>query len=210
MQGQRDSARFATEGVAAWARSSFQLFLDRSRRAEKKQQRLTIGSPAAFDTGDLMPTVSQWFFAVTLLAALGCGLIAGVFFAFSTFVMQALDRLPPGEGMAAMQSINVVVLNPMFLGAFLGTAVLCVVALIFSFLHWNEASAIYLSLGSVLYLVGTLFVTIAFNVPRNNALALLAPTDPNASQLWARYISSWTRWNHVRTAAAVAAAAAFT
>src|SRR3954469_17068196 len=154
MQGQRDSARFATEGVAAWARSSFQLFLDRSRRAEKKQQRLTIGSPAAFDTGDLMPTLSQWFFAVTLLAALGCGLIAGVFFAFSTFVMKALARLPADEGMAAMQSINVVVLNPMFLGVFIGTAALCVGALIFSWRHWPESGAFDLAVGSVLYLLG--------------------------------------------------------
>ena len=54
-----------------------------------------------------MATTDQWLFALTLFAALGCGLIAGVFFAFSTFVMKALARLPSGEGMAAMQSINV-------------------------------------------------------------------------------------------------------
>ncbi len=156
-----------------------------------------------------MPAVSQSFFAVTLLAALGCGLIAGAFFAFSTFVMKALARLPAGEGMAAMQSINVVVLNPMFLGVFLGTAVLCVGALIFSWQHWPGSAAICLAVGSVLYLVGTLLVTIRFNVPRNNALASIARTDPNASQLWARYVVSWTIWNHVRTAAALAASAAF-
>jgi len=156
-----------------------------------------------------MPAVSQSFFAVTLLAALGCGLIAGAFFAFSTFVMKALARLPAGEGMAAMQSINVVVLNPMFLGVFLGTGVLCVGALIFSWQHWPGSAAICLAVGSVLYLVGTLLVTIRFNVPRNNALASIARTDPNASQLWARYVVSWTIWNHVRTAAALAASAAF-
>ena len=156
-----------------------------------------------------MPAVSQSFFAVTLLAALGCGLIAGAFFAFSTFVMKALARLPAAEGMAAMQSINVVVLNPMFLGVFLGTGVLCVGALIFSWQHWPASAAICLAVGSVLYLVGTLLVTIRFNVPRNNALASIARTDPNASQLWARYVVSWTIWNHVRTAAALAASTAF-
>jgi len=101
------------------------------------------------------------------------------------------------------------VLNPMFLGVFLGTGVLCVGALIFSWQHWPGSAAICLAVGSVLYLVGTLLVTIRFNVPRNNALASIARTDPNASQLWARYVVSWTIWNHVRTAAALAASAAF-
>ena len=43
-------------------------------------------------------------FVLTLSSALGCGLIAGVFFAFSAFVMRALARLEPAQGMAAMQS----------------------------------------------------------------------------------------------------------
>ena len=34
-----------------------------------------------------MTTVNQWLFALTLFAALGCGLIAGVFSAFSTFMV---------------------------------------------------------------------------------------------------------------------------
>lgn len=46
---------------------------------------------------------------MTITAALGCGLIAGVFFAFSTFVMKGLARIPTEAGVAAMQSINVTV-----------------------------------------------------------------------------------------------------
>jgi len=41
-----------------------------------------------------------------LLAALGSGVVAGVFFAFSSFVIPALARLPPAQGVLAMQSIN--------------------------------------------------------------------------------------------------------
>jgi uncharacterized membrane protein len=108
-----------------------------------------------------------------------------------------------------MQSINVVVLNPWFMTAFFGTAAACVLALIFSLLRWHEPGAAYAFAGGVLYLVGTLLVTIAFNVPRNEALAALAPTDPNAASLWVAYVASWTAWNHVRTAAALAAAASF-
>src|SRR4030065_800470 len=130
-----------------------------------------------------MATVEQWLFALTLFAALGCGLVAGVFFAFSTFVMKALARLPSGEGIAAMQSINVVVLNPWFLGAFLGTAAACVLALISTLLRWHEPGAIYLFIGSVLYLVGSLLVTIVFNVPRNEALASVVPAAPNSASL---------------------------
>ena len=97
-----------------------------------------------------MATIDQLLFALTLIAALGCGLIAGVFFAFSTFVMKALARLPPGEGIAAMQSINIVVLNPSFLGAFLGTAAACILAMISSLLRWHEPKALYLFAGSAL------------------------------------------------------------
>ncbi|WP_010496926.1 hypothetical protein [Paenibacillus elgii] len=53
-------------------------------------------------------------FGLTYASALGSGLIAGLFFAFSTFVMSALARLPAEQGIAAMQSINVTVLNPLF------------------------------------------------------------------------------------------------
>ena len=58
--------------------------------------------------------------------AIGAALVAGIFYAFSTFVMQALGRLAPREGITAMQSINVVVINPLFFLAFFGTGLLCV------------------------------------------------------------------------------------
>lgn len=156
-----------------------------------------------------MPTVDQLLYALTLLAALGCGLVAGVFFAFSAFVMKALSRLPPGEGIAAMQSINVTVLNPWFVVAFLGTAAACVLALIASLLRWHQPGAVYLFIGGALYLVGSLLVTIVFSVPNNEALASAAPAHPDAARLWAGYVASWTAWNHIRTAAALAAAASF-
>jgi len=154
--------------------------------------------------------VDQLLFALTFFAALGCGLVAGVFFAFSTFVMKALSRLPHGAGIAAMHSINVVVLNSWFMAAFLGTAAACVLAMISSLLRWHDAHAVYLVVGSALYLVGTFLVTVVFNVPKNQALAKVTPADPDGASLWATYLFSWTAWNHVRTAAALAAAASFT
>ena len=140
-----------------------------------------------------------------LLAALGTGLVAGVFYAFSTFVMKALGNLPAAQGVAAMQSINLAVINPWFLGAFFGTGLLCIVLIVLV----GGPAAAWLVAGALLYLVGTIVVTMAGNVPLNNALARVDPATAEAATLWARYLSLWTRWNHLRTAAALAASAAF-
>lgn len=147
---------------------------------------------------------------LTLVSALGCGLIAGVFFAFSAFVMKSLARLPPAQAIPAMQSINVVVINPVFLSVFLGTALTCLVMAVSSLLRWHEPGASYRLVGSLLYLVGTILVTMVFNVPRNDALAAVDPESADGARLWTRYVTEWTAWNHVRTVAALAAAACFT
>jgi uncharacterized membrane protein len=147
---------------------------------------------------------------VTMLSALGCGLIAGVFWTFSSFVMRALGALPPAQGVAAMQSINVVVLNPWFLVPFLGTGASCLLLVVTAALRWDDARAPYWLVGGLLYLVGTIGVTMVCNVPRNDALAAVAPAGPGAAELWASYLREWTFWNHVRTGAALAAAALLT
>lgn len=154
-------------------------------------------------TGTLLP-------ALTLIAALGCGLVAGVFFAFSTFVMPALARLPPAQGIAAMQSINVKAINPLFMGALFGTAAGCAWLGVIALQSWHEPGAVYLLAGSLLYLAGTVGVTIGLNVPLNNALAAVRTDSVEGAKLWRQYLSRWTAWNHLRTVAALAAAAAFT
>lgn len=153
--------------------------------------------------------IDRLLFAVTLISALGSGLMAGVFFAFSSFVMNALARLSPTQGIYAMQSINVAVLNPIFLLAFFGTAAACVLVMITALFSWNEPGLAYLLAGSALYLVGTILVTVVFNVPLNEALALARPDSADGACLWTRYLSAWTAWNHARTGASLAAAASF-
>jgi uncharacterized membrane protein len=148
-------------------------------------------------------------FALTMLAAVGSGLIGGVFYAFSTFVMTALGRLPAPQGIAAMQSINVAVLNPWFLGPFFGTAAIGIALVVAALLRPGDPRDAWLLAGSALYVFGTVAVTILFNVPRNRALARVTPDGADGARVWADYLVSWTAWNHVRTAAAVAAAAAF-
>jgi len=139
-------------------------------------------------------------------ALLGSALVGGVFFAFSSFVMKALARVPSAEGIAAMQSINVVVLNPSFLGAFFGTAVLSLVAGGLALAGWGRPSASFFLGGALFYLVGTFLVTMLGNVPLNNQLAAVTATEPGARDVWERYLGRWTMWNHIRTTAALAAA----
>ena len=154
--------------------------------------------------------MNDFILVLTLITALGSGLVAGMLFVFSSAVMKALNRLPPAQGIAAMQSINITVINPWFMGAFFGTAAVCVLVVVLSVLRWNEAEAVYLLGGGLVYLIGTILVTMAFNVPRNDALAAVEPSSPNGVRLWASYVTSWTAWNHVRTVAAFVAAVLLT
>lgn len=144
---------------------------------------------------------------LALLLCTGAGAIGGVFFGFSSFVMRSLADLPAEAGIAAMQRINVVVLNPSFLGVFMGTAVVCVAAAGFALMSWTQAGSAWLLAASLLYGVGCFGATMAFNVPRNERLARLAATSPEARAYWPVYVREWTFWNHVRSVAALAACA---
>jgi uncharacterized membrane protein len=146
---------------------------------------------------------------LTLVAAVGSGLIAGTFFAFSAFVMRALERLPAPHGVAAMQSINVVVINPVFLSAFFGTGLVCAVLCVGVLLGWRETRSIWLIAGSLAYLLGCLLVTMTRNVPMNTALARVAAASPEAARYWPEYVARWTLWNHLRTASSLAAMVCF-
>src|SRR5688572_3218433 len=122
-----------------------------------------------------------YLFALTLVAVLGCGLAAGVFFAFSSFVMKALGRLPAAQGIAAMQAINVAAVSFAFMLALFGTAVACVALAGWAIAERHEPFAPYLLAGSALYLVGVIVLTIAYHVPRNDALAAVEPSSAGAA-----------------------------
>lgn len=143
--------------------------------------------------------------ALTLIAAVGTGVMAGFFFAFSTSVMKALGRLPTAHSIAAMQSINVTVINPVFLTTFFGTAAVCLLLAIGALVEWRRPGSALALGGSVFYLVGAMLVTMVCNVPRNNQLAEVDPAAADASLVWGRYLTEWTMWNHGRTLASAVA-----
>lgn len=157
----------------------------------------------------MIAAMQQAIFWLTLVAALGTGVVGGVFFAFSSFVMKSLARIAPNQGIAAMQSINIVVINPSFMLALFGTALLCIGLAIWAGINWARAGSAWIVGGAVLYVIGTAVWTIVFHVPRNDALAKIDPNAPESIAIWEQYVSVWTLGNHVRTAAAIAACACF-
>jgi uncharacterized membrane protein len=142
-------------------------------------------------------------------AVIGAGLNAGLFFIFSICIMGALARLPAEQGIAAMQAINVVILNPLFLLAFMGTAVLALILVAGGFVYGGPAR-FYLIAGGLLFLGGVILVTMIVNVPMNNALDALQPGSEEAARLWSSTtLVDWVRWNHVRTLSSLGALGCF-
>lgn len=141
--------------------------------------------------------------ALTAVASVGAGLVAGVLFAFSTFVMTALRRLPEAQGLSAMQAINAAAPSPLFMTALFGTALVCVGLGISAVTRLDEPAAVYQLVGSALYLAG-IVLTIAYHVPRNDALATVNPANAGAGDAWRHYLTGWTAWNHVRTLTSLA------
>ena len=136
-----------------------------------------------------------------------CGLITGLLLAFSVCVMAALGRLPAAQGVAAMQSINTAILNPVFGLVFAGATAGSAYAVGSALLRWDEPGTAARLVGGAPYLLGVFAVTLLRNVPLNDALASVDPLGAAASAVWMDYLRVWTRWNHVRVGAGTAATA---
>ncbi len=132
-----------------------------------------------------------------VVAAVGCGLVAGLLFAFSAGVMAGLGRLPGDRGADAMRAINTAVLNPVFLTVVVGSALACAAVVVAVAV---TGGPVLPAAGAVLHLVGAFGVTVAVNVPMNDALEV-------RELGWDTYRRRWTAWNHVRTLAATGATA---
>jgi uncharacterized membrane protein len=153
-----------------------------------------------------MTRAIQW---AMLATGLGCGLVAGVCFGFSAFIMPALDRLAPAQSIAAMNSINKLAVTPVFMTAFVGTALACVALVIWALVAGDGRATPWIVAGAALYLVGMFGVTMAANVPLNDTLATVAPHASDAAARWSSYVADWMPWNAVRSAAALAASGMF-
>ena len=148
-------------------------------------------TPATFETLNLL----------LIFACLGSGMMAGLFVAFSTFMMKALGSLAPAEGIRAMQAINRFIVRPSFVLVFFGTAVLLAIA---GYRSLGQPGAAFVLAAAAGYILACLLSTMAFNVPLNDRLEACDPGTAAGQALWRHYLRVWTRWNHVRSAACVA------
>jgi uncharacterized membrane protein len=144
-----------------------------------------------------------------LATAIGCAAIGGVYLAFSAVIMTALGSLDRPAGIEAMQAVNAVILRSPFMPLFFGTTLASGVLAAIAVATWSAPGSGWLLAASLLHLVGMFGVTAAFNVPLNHALAAVSATAPEAGAVWARYLGTWTAWNHLRTVASLAAAALY-
>lgn len=144
-----------------------------------------------------------------VVAVVGAGLMAGVFFAFSVLVMPSLAALPAKRGIAAMQRINASAQRPLFMLAFVLPGLASVVVLIAALGSQNDAGAGLSLGGALLYLFGIIALTGLYFVPRNNRLAALTASEPAAQDYWVRFQQEWVAMNHWRAVIAVASALTF-
>ena len=138
-----------------------------------------------------------------LLGLLASALAAGFFYAYSISVMPGLAAAGnPPAAVQAMQGINAVIRTPVFAFAFFGALLFpLLVAASAVVAHRRTVAALALA-GGLVYGLGVFAVTLAVNVPLNDALAVASPTTAeDAAEIWRAYAELWTKWNHVRTLA---------
>lgn len=145
--------------------------------------------------------------AAIVVTAVASAALGGVFFAFSSFIMPALDRIAPAEAMRAMQRINVDVLCRSFFALFFGVPILSLGLTVHAGLAWSEPGSALLLTAGLLNILGSFVVTVVGNVPLNERLAKQSADSANASTLWSTYSKPWVRWNSLRASANLAAAA---
>ena len=146
---------------------------------------------------------------LVIVAVVATGVMAGVYFAFSTFVMAGLRLAPDEDGIRAMQGINEAApASPPFVLTLFGTGVLGIGLGVWALTDLDRPAAPYVLAGGVLYLV-TVILTGAYHIPRNNALLEVDPVSAEAGEAWRRFYDSWVPANHARALFAAAATGAY-
>jgi uncharacterized membrane protein len=147
---------------------------------------------------------------LTSLAALASAAGGGMMYVFSTMVMRGLDRTGPVDALTAMRGINAEAnASPAFLLGYFSATILALVVGVIAVSRLSQAGSWWVLIGAIFAILGAI-ITMAFNVPLNNHLDALNPDGlsvADAAREWQAYMSTWTAWNHVRTATAFIGAA---
>ncbi len=124
--------------------------------------------------------------------------MAGVYFAFSAFIMRSFDQLGATQATNAMNAINEVILRSWFMALFFGSSLLFAILSAFALFNAELPGRWLLFTTGLIYVIGMFVCTAMFNVPLNNRLAEMPDDESGVSDNWALYFRNWTRWNHLR------------
>ena len=143
---------------------------------------------------------------ILTIAATTTALIAGLLYAYSCSVNIGLGRLADAEYIAAMQSINKAIQNPLFFISFMGTLLLLPLC---TYLHYGQplSNRFWLLLiSTMIYAIGVVGVTALGNVPLNEALDkfnLSSASVETIADERSKFEGSWNRFHAVRTIASI-------
>ncbi|MFS4438629.1 DUF1772 domain-containing protein [Paracoccaceae bacterium GXU_MW_L88] len=138
-----------------------------------------------------------------LLSLILSGAIFGFFYAWVCSTMWGLDTANPEIAIPAMQAMNASVRNAVFAPAFFATPFVMLITAYAAHRSGAGTAMTAFAAGGLIYLVGGVILTLAVNVPMNEALAQVTPDEisANGAAIWAEYSPRWQRWNVIRTIA---------
>lgn len=140
---------------------------------------------------------------LAILSLLLTAALFGFFYAWVCSTMWGLDAADPRIAIPAMQAMNASVRNAIFAPAFFGTPAILLLTTAMLFLSAQRPAALWFGVATLLVIALSFILTLAVNVPMNEALALLEePQDrATAQDIWDAYSPDWQLWNQIRTAA---------
>lgn len=138
------------------------------------------------------------------------GLMAGIYFAFSTFIMKALNQLPSLQAAQAMNKINDIIVNTIFLPIFFGSTLWYAGMIVWALADWQSGRSLLVIIAGLTYILGMFVVTAFGNVPLNNKLKASASSDSSLKEYWKVYLRAWIQLNYLRTLSCITSCAVLT
>jgi uncharacterized membrane protein len=152
-------------------------------------------------------TLAQFRGPVLVVATLTMGLMAGVFGLYAHTIMRGLGKTDDRTFVAAFQSMDRAIINPLFMLTFFGALVFSGVAAVL-YLRDDGGSVLpWVTVAFVLYLA-VFVITVAVNVPLNDEIKTAGDPDRIADLAAVRdafHETRWVAWNVVRAIASTVA-----
>ncbi len=138
---------------------------------------------------------------ILLTASLACGLQAGTYYTWACGVMPGLARVDDRTFVDAVQQLNIAIVNPVFMLSFLGAPLLAAAAI-----ASTDGPGRTWAIAGAAFALATVVITVAGNIPLNDAIDAAGPIDTIADLGAVReaFESDWVRLNIARTVTATA------